>query len=637
MDPLSQALVDVVTDVAKRKLSQLFAGTDRDPADITQRVSLHMQEIGNWSKYTQVFGTADPTETDTVTVRLRFNEGALRFSVSDGSSCAESDLLLSSNHQLILGQPGAGKTTTLKRLVRRLLYTEPSSDEEPYQYPIVVRLREVDPRVPLLSTLASLLGVQPDDGKTLGDPAAAVASRPLDEFVSTYLNETRAVVMLDGFDEVVLSRRSELHTEIVRLGYLLTESKLLVTCRTGDYQSIFEGFSIVEICPLERSEIEDLARRQLSEPEAFLARLERLPYFDVADRPLLLTQLMFLFDRFGDLPEQPNLIYRRLVNLLLQEWDSQRKIVRRSKYASFGPERKADFLSALAFHLTFTTHVQTRSVSDRIALGAAQVSSDARYRDRIAAFTERQLRDAYSVVHRSFGLPADEAMQVITELESHTGIIGPTRLERFEFSHLSLQEYLCANYIVRDPFAPHIATYLAEYPAPIAVAICIASHPANWFASVVLKHTRRDSLPAGGVQSFLSRLFVEAPQFDISDLLGIGIMKLFHDYPTGKHVEIDKLLSSFVELPNVKESMQLGLTYYRPTDRWSPLPGMVEFYSSDSTIEGYDFPLPDAVALPEPLFKEFVEGDRDGLLAHLYQRLRTPYGGKSELPRRPAG
>jgi len=604
--------------------------------DVTQRLALHMQEVGNWSKFTQVFGTSDPTETDNVTVRLRFSEGARRFASSEGTACAESDLLETKNHQLILGQPGAGKTTTLKRLVRRLLYAEPSSDADYYQYPIVIRLREIDPHIPLLITLASVLGIQPDGEKQLGDPFAAVAKQPLEQFLATYLNDTHAVIMLDGFDEVVLSRRRDLHSEIISLGYLLEECKILVTCRTGDYQSIFDGFAIVEICPLERSEVEELARRQLSEPDEFLARLEKLPYFDVADRPLLLTQLMFIFERFGDLPEQPNLVYRRLVALLLQDWDAQRKIVRRSKYASFGPERKADFLSALAFHLTFATRVQTRSLSDRVAAGLAQTTTDARYRDRIAAFTDRQLRDAYTVVHRSFGLPADEAMQVIVELESHTGIIGPTRLERFEFSHLSLQEYLCANYIVRDPFAPHIATYLAEYPAPIAVAICIASHPANWFASVVLKHTRRDSLPSAGLQSFLSRLFDEAPQFDVSELLGIAVMKLLHDYPVGKHPAIDALMARFVEVPNVKESMQLGLTYYMPTDRWSPLPGMVEFYSTDTTIEGYDVPLPDVVAITEDLFKEFVDNDRDGLLSHLYQRLRTPFGVRGETPRRPA-
>src|SRR6266498_3021442 len=193
MDPLSQALVGVVTDVAKAKLSQLFAGTDRNPTDVTQRLALHMQEVGNWSKYTQVFGTAEPTETDSVTVRLRFNEGALRFSLSGGPACAENDLLESNNHQLILGQPGAGKTTTLKRLVRHLLYTEPASDADRYQYPIVIRLREVDPRVPLLITLASVLGIQPDGDKPLADAFAAVAGRPLEQFLATYLNETHAV------------------------------------------------------------------------------------------------------------------------------------------------------------------------------------------------------------------------------------------------------------------------------------------------------------------------------------------------------------------------------------------------------------------------------------------------------------
>jgi hypothetical protein len=144
------------------------------------------------------------------------------------------------------------------------------------------------------------------------------------------------------------------------------------------------------------------------------------------------------------------------MSLLLQEWDAQRGIVRRSVYAGFDADRKLEFLATLAFHLTFVIKAKT--------------------------FSEAQLRGAYRAIHTSFELPREEVAQVVTELESHSGIIAVANLDRFEFAHLSMQEYLCGYYIVRDPFAKHIDEYLQEYPGPIAVAVTLASSPANWLS-----------------------------------------------------------------------------------------------------------------------------------------------------------
>jgi len=382
-----------------------------------------------------------------------------------------------------------------------------------------------------------------------------------------------------------------LHVEIVRLGFRLTSSKIVVTCRTGDYQSLFDGFTTVEVCPLQQDEVRQLAARTLGDPTAFLTALAHLPYGDVADRPLLLAQLVFLYSKYGYLPEQPCLVYRRLVALLLEEWDVQRSIIRSSKYAGFTTDRKAEFLSALAFHLLFVTKAKT--------------------------FTERQLREAYAAIHTVFRLPKEEAQQVVVELEGHTGIIAAAGIDRFEFSHLSLQEYLCANYIAREPLATNIDSYLTDYPGPVAVAVTLASRPANAFAALVLKHSRHSKIAAGALQSFLTRLFIEEPPFDTAPFLGVAVMKLLHDYPLGRIPELDIALERLIAMPYVKESIVGGLRWYKRHKISNPHARQIELYSTDSFVDGLDVALPDIVSIPKVILDELIAKDDTRQVRHL--------------------
>ena len=114
-----------------------------------------------------------------------------------------------------------------------------------------------------------------------------------------------------------------------------------------------------------------------------------------------------------------------MIHLLLKEWDAERGIRRASKYSGFDADKKAEFLSAIAYYLTYGIRGKT--------------------------FSEEDLIGAYENVYKPFNLPKGEAAEVAREIESHTGIIMAGQKGRYEFCHLSLQEYLAANYIVRAP------------------------------------------------------------------------------------------------------------------------------------------------------------------------------------------
>lgn len=313
-------------------------------------------------------------------------------------------------------------------------------------------------------------------------------------------------MLLDGLDEIDGALRRRIEGELKSLAQQLSSAKLIVTCRSGDYSSMIEGFNVVELCPLSWEQVSQIASIWLSEEaDAFMVALKSLPYSDLADRPLLLAQLLLLFKRQGYLPEQPSEIYRRIVRLLLEDWDSQRRIRRGSQYSRFASDRKLEFLATLAYRLT--------------------------YKIKTKVFSEKDLIVTYQAIYQKFGLPEQEAERVAHEVESHTGIIIAGAANKYEFSHLSIQEFLCAEYLVRDAFPSHLTDYVRSYPAPIAIAVAISSDPSNWMAGLFLRTSRNcGHFTEESLSAFLSRLFIERPYFEVSPVLGHILLRMFSDF-----------------------------------------------------------------------------------------------------------
>jgi hypothetical protein len=302
-----------------------------------------------------------------------------------------------------------------------------------------------------------------------------------------------------------------------------------------------------------------------------------VPYQDIADRPLLLTQLLFIYKRYGYLPEQPNQIYKKVVALLLHEWDAERRIARTSKYSTFVPERKAAFLSALAYHLTFRIRQKTFSVDD--------------------------LRRAYIAIREQFGLPFEEATQVASELETHTGIIVAAGSFSYEFSHLSLQEYLCADYLVREPFAEFMSEYMSLYPAPVAVAVSLAAEPSSWFAALFLQRQRDYSSEL--LHSFLSRILLERPFFSFSEPFGVALLKLYYEIDN-KSGDTRALLDRLTQLPTVLGSLASALRYYYAPAQKIKSDELVRLRIGRALDSRRGFATPSIVAIPSSVLAQLV-------------------------------
>jgi len=80
--------------------------------------------------------------TDTHTQALRVTSTPRRFYGRITSDIFdENNLLLRKTNTIILGDPGAGKTTTLKRLIRSVIYINNDNDESNFDLPILIVAR----------------------------------------------------------------------------------------------------------------------------------------------------------------------------------------------------------------------------------------------------------------------------------------------------------------------------------------------------------------------------------------------------------------------------------------------------------------------------------------------------------------
>ncbi len=582
---LVKSAVDLVTHFLKKRIDE---GPRSRSMATELNVERHLREALSWSRRIQFLGMARAEETEAATIALRLADEPRRFR-GHGTRInrTESDLLSNDKHYILLGDPGAGKTTTLKRLVRKLLLEEPIAISDHYQFPVVLRLRELEAGGSLVVAIAKALGVpyhRRRQDESTWYPGFWLGKARLEDAIADFLSNDHVVLLLDGLDELHATNQDRVRNDLAWLASTTTDSKIIASCRTGDYSTMIDGFDLMEICPLVESEVATIAALWLGEPGPFIDALARVPYGDIADRPLFLTQLLFLYRRYGYLPDQPSEVYRRVVSLLLQEWDAERGVVRQSRYAHFDPDRKAAFLSAIAYHLT--VKVQKK------------------------VFRNTDLLEAYRTVHGRFQLPAAEARQVISEIETHTGIVTAAGYDTYEFSHLSLQEYLCADYLIRDPHAIHLDQYMASYPAPVAIAVALSSDPGMAFAALFLGSRRPQR---ERVASLLSRLMLERPFFDISPAFGVAIMSLYLYIASDASSQetfmaaIDNILS----LQNAMESISAAFEYFRPDARVRA--GVVEFVRLRRSMILKDTPgfqTPEHVYVPEALLTDmYGRGD----------------------------
>ena len=362
--------VSFFTQFLKKSKSSL----DLSISTITTGSTIHIKKSYNFARSISVYKLNDKLDLIENSIQLKIGNQDRRFySRSQEKSLEEIDLLLDQNHHIILGDPGAGKTTTLKRLVNKfyqIIFSD-KSEITRYTFPIVVRLSEIKIEENLLIHLCHQLGIlyeanrkeipytetedvyedyfdhklkenitrkrQIKKDKVTIIYEYKIGNYPLKFGLSEYLDNMNCILFFDGLDEINYQLKETVFNEIKDLSNTLRNSKIILTARYLQEIPSFKQFNVNEIKPLDNNQKKEIARLWLRETELFFKKLNLLPYKDIADRPLFLTFLLRLFNVNNDeLPEQAVDVYRQIILLAIREWDydKEQDIRRYSKYKS---------------------------------------------------------------------------------------------------------------------------------------------------------------------------------------------------------------------------------------------------------------------------------------------------------------
>jgi GTPase SAR1 family protein len=524
---IGKRLIDAVT--ARRK----DAPVESAPADFQTKISDHLAFVARITERVEFFGLARGKQTDQDTVDLFLSLPRKFVGSRFQKQMKELALLQSSANHVLLGAPGSGKTTTVKRLARHLLNEAPLSPRDGAQYPVLVRLRTISGEQGLLEALGDIFGLteQASWFRKEKEPRSRHLERQA-RMIGFVADRTGALLLFDGLDEVDGTLRPSVEDEITFLAESCDASKIIVTCRSGDYNSQLSRFDVLELAPLEPHQIEMIVKRWTNDALRFLNAVRAQPFLDLTTRPLFLCQLLTIFNQTDSIPDQPTDVVERVVRLALEEWDERhKKQPRRSRYATFDSSRKRDFLANMAFWFTYV------SPKEQLSTSALEV--------------------AYGEIHERFGLPAGDAKLVAHELETHTGIFVEVGTV-FEFSHLSLQEFLTATYLVRQPLSKAFTRYLTAKPAPLAVAAALSTRPEIWLSQLLLSDPTLRVVPAETWRSFFSRLLQERPAFVKSASLGFACIAFSILGPYK-----DDFVRQFLLQPVIQESIKTAAAFYQ--------------------------------------------------------------------------
>lgn len=333
---------------------------------------------------------------------------------------------------VVLGKPGAGKTTFLKHIAVQCN----DGKLQASLVPIIISLKDfaaVEQRPSLLEYITEQFSI---DGIT--DPRVA----------KQLLNQGKILLLMDGLDEVKETDSQRVLQAVNDFFTQFYANHFIVTCRLASREYTFEEFKEVEIADFDDLEIVSFATKWFAtkdpaKSKRFIQKLkENNAIRELTTNPLLLTLLCLIFEESTDFPANHSQLYKEGINTLLTKWDTQRNIEREQIYKQLSLQHKEDLLSQIA-RITF---------------------------EQGNYFIRQKAIEQYIVdyIYNLPGMSTDGAAlqlnsaAVLRSIEAQHGLLVERAWGIYSFSHLTFQEYFTARGIVASSNPEVLETALKQ-------------------------------------------------------------------------------------------------------------------------------------------------------------------------------
>lgn len=373
---------------------------------------------------------------------------------------------------VLLGDPGSGKSTFVRHLAWGLAERALQGDSTAAM-PVILPLRTLAGHLAQggslpLAVLASLRATM----------AECCVQQP-DDLLESALAVPAALLLLDGLDEVPLeatARSANRETTLRAVQAFLTlhrGTRALITCRTRAFDDGLRaalGWPVETLAPFTLGQIRHFARAwyaelaakgQLAQAQAdhlgealpaAITSPQRTRLREMAETPLLLTMMALVLANEGELPRDRPQLYRRILLLLLGQWDKTGKQGESLFEAAGLPDWGSERILPLLDRLSYEAHRDARSEDGRGRIGRG---------DLLVA-----LLDFFT--HARVAQPGEATRVALAYVEQRSGLLSADGPQSYAFAHLTLQEYCAGRYIALNEEPPPGSTLP---PDPVSLAM----------------------------------------------------------------------------------------------------------------------------------------------------------------------
>ncbi|MFN7248350.1 MAG: NACHT domain-containing protein [Microcystis sp.] len=346
-------------------------------------------------------------------------------------------LLLANQEQylMVLGDPGIGKSTFLRKVGLEALKGNKGS----YQHPLTPVLLELKNFKENEINIQALIE---EEFKICGFPN-------VEKNISNKLEKGELLILLDGLDEVPTANVNNVIEKIKDFVDRHYKNRFILSCRTAA-RTHLQRFTDIEIVEFDDQQIQsfiehwfssELDRKNETAKNCWelLQKEEYKSAKELAHTPLLLTFLCLVYDENQSFPTNRSRLYQDALRILLEKWSAEKRLPNRGLvYENLSIEQEEILLSEVAYQ---------NFVADKLFLEKREVV--------------KQIKD-----HLKQNLNAPQHLdgeKVLKTIEIEQGILVERARDVYSFSHLTLQEYLTAQYIYdNDLIEETVKNYVTE-------------------------------------------------------------------------------------------------------------------------------------------------------------------------------